>query len=83
MRLRCGELFVLRSHIRVGFQFQNFIQVGISWRRCFGGNFEIAITPLFINGITTFDAGEIRLASQLQKPFRPAAVFICPGATRK
>jgi hypothetical protein len=69
----------LRSHIRVGFQFQNFIQVGISRRRCFGGNFEIASNPLFINEIITFNAGEIRLASQLQKPFRPAVFLFAPA----
>jgi hypothetical protein len=82
-----GEIFAarlkIRTHIGVAFQLQSFIPVGFFSPEFFGGQILIAINPLFHNGfvhpIHKFEG----LASQLQKHFQTAAIFICPGATRK
>jgi hypothetical protein len=67
-----------RSHIRVAFQNQNFIQVGIFRRHFFGGTISIAIKPLCCNGFIRFSEKPNHLASQLQMELRPAAFLFAP-----
>ena len=62
-----------QSHIRVVFQFQNFILVGI-WRGfLFSGTAPAMTNSLFHNGFIRRVENFSGLASQLQKPFRPVA----------
>jgi hypothetical protein len=62
-----------QSHIRVAFQNQNFIQVGIFWRHFFGGIISIATKPLCRNGFVPFAEKSAAWHRSCKRELRPAA----------